>query len=320
MKDDGSLTASIHTCTSKFSASQTVNIAHTLGKTLVASIGSHCQSTIGDLDIFSRHDYEQVMSWNKTLPHTVDTCFHQHFEDIARKMPDAPAITSWDCNFTYSELDKLSTKLANYLAELGVAPETLVPICFNKSSVAIVSMLGILKAGGAFVAMDPLYPVSRIQAIIKATNASIVMAEPAHCHLFEGLTKYIVAIDRKFADELPLAHSMARPQPSPSNTAYVVFTSGSTGAPKGIMVEHRALCTAAFSLAVPMRVNAMSRFLQFAAYTFDLSYGDIFVTLSQGGCICVPSEHERMNDLAGAIVRMNVNTACLIVSACGIEE
>jgi amino acid adenylation domain-containing protein len=254
------------------------------------------------------------MSWNKSFPRSVHTCFHQHFEDIAQKMPDAPAICSWDGNFTYRELDTLSTKLANHLAELGVAPEMLVPICFDKSSFAIVSMLGILKAGGAFVAIDPSYPASRIQAIIKATNASIVVAEPAHCHLFEGIMKRIVAIDPKLADELPRAPGVARPQPCPSNTAYVVFTSGSTGAPKGIMVEHRALCTAVLALAAPMRITSTSRFLQFAAYTFDLSYGDIFVTLSQGGCICVPSEHERVNDLVGAIVRMNVNVACLIPS------
>jgi amino acid adenylation domain-containing protein len=320
MKDDGSLAVSIRTRTSKFSASQTVNVAHTLAKTLVESTRGHPQSTIGDLDIFSRRDYEQVMSWNKPFPHTVDTCFLQHFEDIARKLPDAPAICSWDRNFTYRELDALSTKLANYLVDLGAGPETLVLICFDKCSIAVVSMLGIFKAGGAFVAMDPSYPASRIQAIAKATNASIVVAEPAHRHLFEGIVERIVSIDHKLADELPLALNVVRPQLSPSNTAYVVFTSGSTGAPKGIMVEHRALCTAAFSLAAPMRVSATSRFLQFAAYTFDLSYGDIFVTLSQGGCICVPSEHERVNDLAGAIVRMNVNTACLIPSVARIFQ
>lgn len=320
IKDDGFLAVSIRTRTSKFSAAQTADIAHTLGKTLFESLRGHPQSTIGDLNNFSRRDYERVMSWNKSVPRTVQNCFHQHFEEIAQKMPDAPAICSWDGNFTYRELDTLSTKLANYLAGLGVAPEMVVPICFDKSSLAIVSILGILKAGGAFVAIDPSYPVSRIQAIIKATNASIVVAEPAHCHLFENLIKRIVGIDPKLADELPLAPSVARPQPCPSNTAYVVFTSGSTGAPKGFVVEHRALCTAVLALASPMRITSTSRVLQFAAYTFDLSLGDIFVTLSQGGCICVPSELERVNDLAGAIVRMNVNSACLIPSVARIFQ
>ena len=269
---------------------------------------------IGDLDIFSQHDYEKVMSWNESILMSVDNCFHQCFEEVVRTAPDAPAICSWDGNLTYGELDILSTRLGNNLAHLGVVPESFVLICFNKVSMAYVSMLSILKAGGAFVAIDPLYPASRIQAIIAATNASIVVVEPAHCHLFENIMERVVAIDYKSADELPHMPSVRQPQPSPSNTAYAVFTSGSTGTPKGILVEHRNLCTAALGLALPMRINSSSRVLQFAAYTFDLSYGDIFVTLSQGGCICVPSEHERMNDLVGAIVRMNVNTACLIPS------
>jgi amino acid adenylation domain-containing protein len=319
MRDEGSLAVSMRTRTSKFSATQAANFAHTLAKTLIESIKSHPQSTIGDLDIFTRRDYQQVMNWNKHFPDAIDSCFHQLFEDIARRTPDAPSICSWDRNLTYRELDALSTKLANYLVELGVGPETLVLVCFHKCSIAIVSMLGIFKAGGAFVAMDPSYPASRVQAIAKATKASIVVTEPAHCRLFEGIVERIVALDHNSIDELPLALSeVVGQQSSPSNTAYVVFTSGSTGTPKGIMVEHRALCTAALSLAAPMRVSAQSRFLQFAAYTFDLSYGDIFVTLSQGGCICVPSEHERVNDLAGAIVRMNVNTACLIPSVARI--
>ena len=267
-----------------------------------------------DLDFLSGRERERIMSWNESVPSSVHDCFHRLFKSVACRAPDTPAICSWDRNFTYHELDVLSTSLANNLAYLGVAPETFVAICFNKTSVAYAAMLSIFKAGGAFVAIDPSYPASRIQAIIQATDASIVVTEPAHCHLFEGILEHIIAFDSELADGLSPTPSLVEPRLSPSNTAYVVFTSGSTGTPKGIMVEHRNLCTAALGLATPMRIKPSSRVLQFAAYTFDLSYGEIFVTLSQGGCICVPSEHERINDLAGAIVRMNVNTACLIPS------
>ncbi|KAI0134026.1 peptide synthetase [Xylariales sp. AK1849] len=318
IKEDGSFEMSIFTRTSKISAFQAANVAHTLAKTLVESLDAHPQSTIGELDIFSQRDHGRVMEWNQSLPGSINACFHQQFEAVVQKGPEAPAICSWDRNFTYCELDTLSKKIGNHLVNLAAGPEMLILICFDKSSIAIASMLGIFKVGGAFVALDPSYPASRIQAIAEATNASIVVTDPVHSHLFEGIVEHIVSLDHKSADEFSPTPSAAPRQPSPSNTAYVVFTSGSTGAPKGIMVEHRALCTAVHSLAAPMRVSATSRFLQFAAYTFDLSYGDIFVTLSQGGCICIPSEHERVNDLAGAIVRMNVNTACLIPSVARI--
>ncbi|RDW81829.1 hypothetical protein BP6252_02941 [Coleophoma cylindrospora] len=320
IKDDASLSVSIRIQTAKFSAEQAADIAHTFGKTLVESLRAYSHIMVGDLDTFSQRDYEKVMSWNQPVHCSVENTFHQLFEDIVQQMPDAPAICSWDGNLTYQELDTLSTKLAKHLASLGVVPETLVLMCFDKSFFAIVSMLGIMKAGGAFVAMDPSYPASRIQAILQATSASIVVAEPAHGHLFAGIVEHVVALDPELAEKLPLAPEASRSQPSHLNTAYVVFTSGSTGAPKGIMVEHRALCTAALGLATPMRIDSTTRHLNFAAFTFDVSYGDIFITLSQGACICLPSEQERVSDLAGAIIRMNVSSACLIPSVVRIFQ
>ena len=229
-------------------------------------------------------------------------------------MPDAPAVCAHDGNLTYRELDALATKLSKYLARLGVVPEMAVPFCFDKSAMAVVAILGIMKAGGAFVAIDPSYPTSRIETIVKATKASVVVAEPVHAHLFEGVIKHVVAIDVNSLNRAAITENQNIQSTCPSSAAYMVFTSGSTGLPKGIIVEHRALCTAVLSLGPPMRISSKSRVLQFAAYTFDASIGDIFVTLLQGGCICVPSEYERINDLAGAIVRMNVTAACLTPS------
>jgi amino acid adenylation domain-containing protein len=318
--DDTSLSISVRTRSSYCSAVRTADVAHTFAKTLLETLRAHPESLIGDLNIISQRDYDQIMEWNKVIPQSVETTFHEHFKNIAQQMPDSPAICSWDGNFTYHELDTLSTRLAHRLADLGVELETLVLICFDKSAYAIVSMLGIMKVGCAFVAIDPSYPASRIQAILRATKATIVVAEPAHEHLFQDAVAHVVKLDAQSAEELPLtpATVASRPSASPSNLAYVVFTSGSTGSPKGIQVEHRALCTAARHLATPMRIHSSIRHLNFAAFTFDLSYGDIFVTLAQGACLCLPSEEERINDLAGAIVRMEVNSACLVPSVARI--
>ncbi|KAK4155043.1 hypothetical protein C8A00DRAFT_42276 [Chaetomidium leptoderma] len=322
---------SVRTRPSQFSAAQTANVAHTLAKVVNEIFLHHTAdpppvaTTVGDLDVLSRHDREQVKRWNKVDERLapVDACFHDLFAEAARRAPDAPAVCSWDGDFTYAELDALSSRLADRLVPLLLDDKDsdlrVVLICFDKSAVAYVSMLAIFKAGAAFAAVDPSHPPDRVRAIVEATGADVVLAGPAHCHLFADQIKHVVPLDAELLASPPLGVvvQVANNPPqvtTPSSPAYVVFTSGSTGSPKGIVVQHRALCTAATSLAAPMRVTPDTRFLQFAAYTFDLSYGDIFVTLAAGGCICVPSEHERVNDLEGAIRRTRADTACLIPS------
>jgi amino acid adenylation domain-containing protein len=312
--DDDSLAVSIQTRSTRFSYSQTVDIANTLEKAFVEIFKSHSQTTIGDLNIFSRRDFDTVVRWNRSSPRSADICFHEYFDHLAQKSPHALAICSWDGDLTYSDLSLLSNKLAHYLVDLGVTTGMAVPICFDKSFMTIVAMLSIFKSGGAFVAIDPRWPSSRIQTILKAANASIVVADPSHCHLFKSFTSHVVPLASSLIHSLQQTKPFTSTESSPSMTAYIVFTSGSTGTPKGIMIDHRALCTAVMSLAAPMGISATSRVLQFAAYTFDASYGDIFITLSQGGCICIPSEHERVNDLAGVIVRLNATAACLTPS------
>ncbi|KAL4745527.1 hypothetical protein BDW72DRAFT_211276 [Aspergillus terricola var. indicus] len=303
--DNASLSISVRTRSSYCSAVRTADVAHTFAKTLLETLSAHPESMIGELNIVSQRDYDQIMEWNKVVPQSVETTFHEHFKCIAQQMPDCPAISSWDGNFTYRELDTLSTRLAHQLVDLSVGLETLVLICFDKLAYMIVSMLGIMKAGCAFVAINPSYPASRIQAILLATKATIVVADPAHEHIFQDDVAHVVKLDAKSAEELLLMPAMvaSRPSASSSNLVYVVFTSGSTGSPKGIQVEHRALCTAAQHLATPMHIDSSTRHLNFAAFTFDLSYGDIFVTLAQGAC---------------AIVRMEVNSACLVPSVARI--
>ncbi|RCI13380.1 hypothetical protein L249_0307 [Ophiocordyceps polyrhachis-furcata BCC 54312] len=306
------------TIRSNRSVFQAANVAHTFVKVLDECVEADLKATVRDLDIFSQHDLDQVLRWNASPTEAVDTCFSRLFDTVARDFAHKPAVCSGDGNLTYGQLDGLSSTLACRLVAWGVREETPVLVCFDKGSAAIVSMLAIFKAGGAFVAVEPSWPAGRIEAVVEATRASIVLAQPGHCRLFDRLVRRIVGLDSKAL--LLLDHDggggacVGRQQLSPSRAAYVVFTSGSTGTPKGIVVQHRALCTAVLSLAGPMRVDSTSRFLQFAAYSFDVSYGDIFVTLSQGGCVCVPSEQERVDDLAGAMVRMKVNTACLIPS------
>ena len=277
------------------------------------------KQTVGDISMLSPRDKQQLAAWHLDIPVEVDGCVHQLFQRQVALQPDAPAICSWDQNLTYTELDELSTQLATYLRRLGVRSEAIVPICFEKSAWAVVAMLGVLKAGGACVAIDPAFPQLRREQILKSVQGTIVLTALHITELFVNTSLSIVVVSRAFIDTLPsdFQHLASFPSSS-SSTAFVVFTSGSTGTPKGIVIEHRALCTSADAQGAALRLGNTSRVLQFAAYTFDVSNGDIFVTLLNGGCVCIPSEDERFNDLAGSIRRMNVNWACLTPSAAGV--
>ena len=267
--------------------------------------------TVGDADLFGEEHLRQVMAWNSIEPQTKDACVHTIVEQQVARQPDAPAVCGWDADFTYYKLDQISGRLAHHLVGLGVGPEVLVPLCFEKSAWTIVAMLAVLKAGGACVALNPAHPIDRLQSIINDTAATVIITSPDHEGTFESIVNHVVAVDASSLKKLPVPENTWRSPVKPNNPGFVVFTSGSTGKPKGIILEHRALCTSAREHGAAMRIGPTSRVLQFAAYTFDVSIGEIFTTLMYGGCICVPSEKDRMENLAGVMNAMKVDWAYL---------
>lgn len=184
----------------------------------------------------------------------------------------------------------------------------MVPLCFEKSLWMIIAMLSVMKAKGAFVCLNPM---SRLESMIQNVKAQVLLASPLHAGSFEGIVKKVLTLSSTLVTSLPDNSDVAFIEPHPRNLAYVVFTSGSTGNPKGIMVEHASICTSLQSHGDAMRIDSESRVLQFADYTFAVSIGDIFTTLLRGGCVCVPSEYDRMSSLGRFIKEMNVSHACV---------
>ncbi|KAK3312656.1 hypothetical protein B0H66DRAFT_631298 [Apodospora peruviana] len=273
---------------------------------------------VSQINYMTPHQKAQIEGWNSAMLEPVNFCIHDLVAWQAAVRPGTEAICAWDGNFSYQELSSLSTKLASHLTKLGVRPNTFVAMCFSKSAWAVVAMVAIVKAGGAFVAIDPIHPRNRIRAVLAAAGSSLVLAAPQHVPIFEDelfdMPLDVVPVYRSFIkrlDEPCASESSFPPLVSPSDAVYMICTSGSTGTPKSIIVEHRALATAISGLAEPMHIDSSSRVFQFASYTFDVSISDIFTTLTQGGCLCIPSERDRINDLAGAIVRLDANNACL---------
>ncbi|KAL4902747.1 hypothetical protein BDW74DRAFT_180448 [Aspergillus multicolor] len=268
-----------------------------------------------EIDMFGDKDREQVLQWNRHYPEVVESTVPQLFAEQVFRRPRALAVNAWDGRLTYDELDHRSTILARYLHYLGVGPEVLVPLCFDKSRWAVVAQMAVMKAGGACVNLDPKHPLARLETIMKDSKAPILLCAPQHAGILGGDTSiHLMIVSEGFIDQIKSsAHLLREPLPilSPHNAAYVLFTSGSTGKPKGIVIEHGSLCSSSKAHGERWSIGPDTRLLQFAAYTFDVSCADIFTTLQRGGCICVPSEHDRLNALPEAINHFQCNWAFL---------
>ncbi|KAL5119052.1 hypothetical protein ACEQ8H_002976 [Pleosporales sp. CAS-2024a] len=262
-----------------------------------------------DMTMITPAHYQQMVDWNNLVDiQDVEDCVHNIFREQAKIRPDAIAVTSWDGEVTYKQLNELTDKLASYLVEKGVKPEYLMPMCFDKSMYTVVTMMATLKAGGATVHLGKNSPIDRMTEIIQQTGASFVLTDNVHAHKFDGVTETVI-VDQKLLDSLNSTAPL--PTVSPNDPAFVLFTSGSTGKPKGVVGEHGSMCTSSRAHGSNRGVGPSTRLFQYAAYTFDVSIADIFTTLQRGGCICVPSEDERVNNIGDAITRMNCNYAFL---------
>lgn len=285
-------------------------------KSLLVDIVANPDMLVSDLRLAGPSSLQQISAWNSVPSPKVHRCVHHIVEEMVREQPNHPAVCSWDLDLTYAQLNDLSDRLALQLRQNGVEPEVFVPLCFEKSGWHVVTMLAIIKAGGVCVALDPSHPHSRLVEIVKDVKAHIILASATYADRFADVVEKVIVVSHKTLEDLKTVHFdesiLSRPSPvQPHNAAFVVFTSGSTGKPKGIVLEHDAVASSAKTHGEAMMVGKDSRVIQFAAYMFDVSIEDLFTTLMRGGTVCVPSESERMNDLAGALKKYRANWACL---------
>ena len=261
---------------------------------------------LGSIDMLSTEEVALLAKWNGDVPDKNQALLHELVAQHATTRPDAPAVCAWDGNLTHGELDRLSGQLAHHLVSLGVGPEVMVPLCFDKSKWVVVSILAVLKAGGAVVPIRA-DPMQRAEAILRDTSALAVLTTPHYASLFQDKVQTVLPVDHHFFSALQVPLEQVGQSPCPSNAAFVIYTSGSTGVPKGVVIEHASMATSMQSHGAKFGMTPETRAFQFSHFTFDISLHDMLTTLQFGGCVCMPSEEERMNDLAGAIRRMAVN-------------
>ncbi|MBN8226492.1 amino acid adenylation domain-containing protein [Corallococcus macrosporus] len=219
-------------------------------------------------------------------PFPEDRCLHSLFEAQVQRTPDAVAVQFQGRSLTYAQLDARANQLAHALRRRGVGPEARVALSVERSLDVAVGLLGILKAGGAWVPVDPLLPRERLAFMLEDSGAGVLVTQAPLLERFpEGMRSRALCLDAErdgLAGESVLAPASGV---GPRNLAYVLYTSGSTGTPKGTAIEHRGVCNLVAHEATAYGIGPGSRVLQFASLSFDLSVEEIFTTLCSGATL-----------------------------------
>jgi amino acid adenylation domain-containing protein len=240
-----------------------------------------------------------LVELNETAaPFSEEKCVHELFEEQERRAPEAIAVRLGSEELSYRELNLRANKLAQYLQGLGVGPEVLVGIFTDRSIEMLVGLLAVLKAGGAYLPLDPEYPPERIRFMIEDSQARVVLTQNSLLHRLPDTAAQTICLD---ADR-PLfstgSSKNLQAQAMPDNLAYVIYTSGSTGRPKGVLVAHRGVTNVIEASIKLFGVDTNSRILQGASLSFDASVLEIFMALLGGATLCVASQGASGPELA----------------------
>ncbi|RFU83415.1 amino acid adenylation domain-containing protein [Streptomyces triticagri] len=243
---------------------------------------------------------------------TGEHCLHQLFERQVDDRPDQPAVRFRGRRLTYAELDRRANRLAHALRARGVGPESRVGVMLERGLELPVTQLAILKAGAAYVPLDPVHPANRIAYVLDRAGCELVVTEGP---LAETLPESAELLDWRDPDLLDELETRSDERPvlavRPRNLAYVIFTSGSTGSPKGVLVEHRSAVNFTNSAVEMFRLGPDDRMLQFANPAFDVSVFEIFGALSSGATLVLAPRDTLLDppSLAALIREEGVTTA-----------
>ncbi|HEX8273213.1 MAG TPA: amino acid adenylation domain-containing protein [Longimicrobiaceae bacterium] len=227
-----------------------------------------------------------VPEWNRTeMDYPRHLCLHQLVEAQAAAAPDRVAVEGGDGALTYAELDRRAGAVAAGLRARGIGPESRVAIFVDRSAGMLAALLGVLKAGGAYLPLDPAYPADRIAYILEDSGARAVLTERALAGALPAFAGEVVLLD-----EIPAGDAGAAGAPvAPENLAYVIYTSGSTGKPKGVQVPHRAVVNFLHAMRERPGLAADDVLLAVTTLSFDIAGLELFLPLAVGARVVVAS-------------------------------
>ena len=261
-------------------------------ETLLAGAIADASLPVGRLPLLTEAEREQILvAWNKTeRPYPQDQCVHQLFEEQVERTPDAVAAVFENEQLTYAELNRRANAVAARLKGLGVGPDARVGICIGRSLEMIVGLFGILKAGAAYVPLDPTYPKDRLEFMIEDAQVHALLTEQELAGGFEGATTKVVRIE----DILPaeIAENISS-EVTPENLAYVIYTSGSTGKPKGVMIRHRNVANF-FAGMDDVLGTTPGVWLAVTSICFDIHVLELLWTTARGFKVIIQSDEAGM--------------------------
>ncbi|MEO0869217.1 MAG: condensation domain-containing protein, partial [Cyanobacteria bacterium J06642_11] len=250
---------------------------------ILASIVAAPDHPIAELPMLTETELrQQLVDWNTTnKPYRQESCFHYLFEEQVEKTPDAIALIYDDGiapqKLSYQDLNQRSNQLAHHLISLGVGPEKIVGICVDRSPEMIIAMMAVLKAGGAYLPLDPTYPPERLDYMLSDAQVAVLLTESKFAF---DLSTQRVNLDTDWPQNQP--DSNPEHIVGPDHLAYLIYTSGSTGKPKGVLIPHGGLVNLTEDKIRVCQVRPNDCILQFFSFSFDASIPEIIMALATG--------------------------------------
>jgi amino acid adenylation domain-containing protein len=260
-------------------------------ETLLLGMVENADQSLARLPLLNESDRHQLaVDWNQTAAdYPRHLCVHQLFEAQVRKTPDAIAAAFESEQLTYGELDRRANQLANYLRSTGVKPGVMVGVFVERSLDMIVALLGVMKAGGSYVPMDPTYPAERLSFVLNDASVPVLLTQES---LFKtvniGVARHIF-LDTQWTTIARHSSDAPLNAPTADDLAYVIYTSGSTGKPKGVEISHRAVVNLLLSMSKMPGLKANDTLLAVTTLSFDIAGLELFLPLAVGATLVIAS-------------------------------
>lgn len=300
-KETGALSFEFHFDPSLYATEEIRRLADRWEQVL-QSVMADSGAALADLDILGRHERRQLLvefnATDKSFPS--DTPFHQLFEDQAAQTPASVAAVCGPDDLTFAELNVRANRLAHYLRHLGVRAETLVAICLPRSLDVLVSVLGVLKAGAAFVPLESTDPSDRLTCIVTESQAKLIITSSSAASSLAACSANLLRLDAIASLVENRPDDNPRISINPENLAYVIYTSGSTGRPKGTLVPHRSLVNYLTWCSTVYFTHEGRGSPVFSSLSFDLTMTALLAPLLSGRTVHLMPEASGTESLLAA--------------------